>query len=156
MRCLLQRVKEGRVSIDGRCVAAIGTGLVVLVGFGPEDEADLPGTRLWQTMVDKIIHLRIFPDEAGKMNYDVGEAEGEILLVSQFTLYADTRKGRRPSFHLSAAPEVAEPLFGRLVADVGRHMPGRVRQGVFGAEMEVALTNWGPVTILLDTASFQK
>lgn len=101
MRLLLQRVREGKVTIEGQNVASIGKGLVVLVGFGPEDTIDLRGGKLWNTLIEKMVGLRIFPDDEGKMNRGIEEAGGEIILVSQFTLYADSRKGRRPSFHLS-------------------------------------------------------
>lgn len=154
MRLLLQRVREGRVSIGGQDVASIGTGLVVLVGFGPDDKLELRGSKLWNTLIEKMIGLRIFSDDEGKMNRGIEEAGGEIILVSQFTLYADSRKGRRPSFHLSAPPAVAEPLFQFFVEDVQSRLPGRVQQGVFAADMDVSLTNWGPVTIVLDSADF--
>ena len=153
MRLLIQRVKEGHVAIAGKTVASIGKGLVVLAGFGAQDTPELPETRVWEAMIEKMLHLRIFPDAEGKMNRDLTDVGGEIMLVSQFTLYADVRKGRRPSFHVSAAPSVAEPLFRRLVDDVEARLPGRVRQGVFAADMDVSLVNWGPVTILLDSES---
>ncbi|WP_294625346.1 D-aminoacyl-tRNA deacylase [uncultured Bilophila sp.] len=153
MRLLIQRVKEGHVDVAGKTVASIGKGLVVLAGFGAQDTPDLPGTRLWDAMIEKMLRLRIFPDEEGRMNRELTDIGGEIILVSQFTLYADVRKGRRPSFHLSAAPSVAEPLFRRLVSDVEARLPGRVREGVFAADMDVSLVNWGPVTIMLDSES---
>lgn len=133
MRLLLQRVREGKVTIEGQNVASIGKGLVVLVGFGPEDTIDLRGGKLWNTLIEKMVGLRIFPDDEGKMNRGIEEAGGEIILVSQFTLYADSRKGRRPSFHLSAPPGVAEPLFQHFVEDVrssaGTSPAGCVRCG---------------------------
>lgn len=95
MRLLLQRVREGKVTIEGQNAASIGKGLVVLVGFGPEDTLDLRGGKLWNTLIEKMVGLRIFPDDEGKMNRGIEEAGGEIILVSQFTLYADSRKGRR-------------------------------------------------------------
>ena len=134
MRLLLQRVREEKVTIEGQNVASIGKGLVVLVGFGPEDTIDLRGGKLWNTRSEKMVGLRI--------------------LVSQFTLYAAPRKGRRPASHLSAPPGVAEPLFQHFVEDVRSRLPGRVQQGVFAADMDVSLTNWGPVTLLLDSADF--
>ena len=103
MRLLLQRVREGKVTIEGQNVASIGKGLVVLVGFGPEDTIDLRGGKLWNTLIEKMVGLRIFPDDEGKMNRGIEEAGGEIILVSQFTLYADSRKGRRPSFQIGRA-----------------------------------------------------
>ena len=141
MRLLLQRVREGKVTIEGQNVASIGKGLVVLVGFGPEDTIDLRGGKLWNTLIEKMVGLRIFPDDEGKMNRGIEEAGGEIILVSQFTLYA-------------APPGVAEPLFQHFVEDVRSRLPGRVQQGVFAADMDVSLTNWGPVTLLLDSADF--
>ena len=102
MRLLLQRVREGKVTIEGQDVAAIGKGLVVLVGFGPEDTLALRGGKLWNMLIEKMVGLRIFPDDGGKMNRGIEEAGGEIILVSQFTLYADSRNGRRPSFPLRA------------------------------------------------------
>ena len=157
MRILLQRVRTASVRIEGGSVAAINTGLLGLVGFGAADDILLPAQPRWKTLLDKVPDLRIFPDEAGKMNVSLrdfgGRAEsagtGELLLVSQFTLYADWRKGRRPSFD-AAPPEVARLLFDRLVEDMRERLPGRVHAGVFGADMDVDLVNWGPVTILLD------
>lgn len=154
MRLLLQRVREGRVAIEGKTVASIGTGLVVLVGFGPDDTPALRRSRVWSTLIEKMIGLRIFPDEEGKMNRGIEDFGGEVILVSLFTLYADCKKGRRPSFHLSAGPAVAEPLFRQFIEDVDARLPGRVQHGVFAADMDVSLTNWGPVTILLDSADF--
>lgn len=152
MRLLIQRVREARVTVDGRVVGEIGPGLAVLAGFGGADAPDLSQGRLWSALVEKMLLLRVFPDAAGKMNLGLADFGGEILLVSQFTLYADTRKGRRPSFHLAAPPEVAEPLFRALVRDVEDRLPGRVQCGVFAADMDVSLINWGPVTVLLDSA----
>ena len=152
MRLLIQRVREARVTVGGRVVGQIGPGLMVLAGFGGADAPDLPLSRFWSALLDKLVLLRVFPDAAGKMNLGLADYGGEILLVSQFTLYADTRKGRRPSFHLAAPPEVAEPLFQALVRDVEARLPGRVQHGVFAADMDVSLVNWGPVTLLLDSA----
>ena len=154
MRLLLQRVHEGQVSVSGKPVAAIGEGLVVLVGFGPADTPGLRGSRIWAALLEKLVGLRIFPDTEGKMNRSVEETGGSMLLVSQFTLYADTKKGRRPSFHLAADPSVAEPLFQGLIRDLESRLPGKIRHGIFAADMDVSLTNWGPVTILLDSAEF--
>ena len=150
MRLLLQRVREGKVTIEGQNVASIGKGLVVLVGFGPEDTIDLRGGKLWNTLIEKMVGLRIFPDDEGKMNRGIEEAGGEIILVSQFTLYADCRKGRRPSFTGAARPETAVPLYERFLA--GARQAGVPTEcGEFGADMLVSLENDGPVTILLDT-----
>lgn len=134
MRLLLQRVREGKVAIEGQNVASIGKGLVVLVGFGPEDTLDLRGGKLWNTLIEKMVGLRIFPDDEGKMNRGIEEAGGEIILVSQFTLYADSRKGRRPSFHLSAPPggggTVVSAFCGRCANQTAGTSPaGRVRCG---------------------------
>ncbi len=156
MKLLLQRVKEAAVRVDGARVAAIGPGLLVFVGFGPQDDLDLPKSKIWPGLLKKLVELRIFPDSAGKLNRGVmehGDAGGEILLVSQFTLYADCRKGRRPSFHLAAEPGLAQELFQRLADDLQTLYPGKVQTGVFGADMDVSLVNWGPVTILLEADS---
>lgn len=159
MRLLVQRVRQASVWVDHAEVASIGTGLLALVGFGAEDGPDMPhgpGSRAWIGMLDKLVHTRIFPGkEEGKhdkMDLDVLDHGGEILLVSQFTLYADCRKGRRPGFQDAASPTVAAALFDRWVADVDARCPSRVRWGIFGAFMEVSLVNWGPVTLMLDSA----
>lgn len=158
MRLLVQRVRSASVHVDSVKVAAIGEGLLALVGFGAQDGPDrsgMPSSRVWAGMLDKLVHTRIFPgatpDKCHKMDRDVAEHGGEILLVSQFTLYADCRKGRRPGFQDAAPPEVASALFDRWVADVDARLPSRVRCGIFGALMEVRLVNWGPVTLMLDS-----
>lgn len=153
MRLFVQRVREAEVRVDEAVVGSIGPGLLVLVGFCREDAA-LAQTRHWNAMLDKLLGLRIFPDAEDKMNLCLEDFGGSLLLVSQFTLYADCRKGRRPSFHLAAVPEVAEPLFDRFVADATGRLPGRVQQGRFGAMMAVRLENWGPTSIMLDSAEF--
>jgi D-aminoacyl-tRNA deacylase len=139
VRALVQRVAEAAVSVDGERVAAIGPGLLVLLGVrrgdGP-DEAD--------RLARKLLALRIFEDGDGKMNLSVGDAGGEVLCVSQFTLYGDARKGNRPSFVDAAPPEVAEPLYERVRDALG------AQGGAFGARMKVSLVNDGPVTILLE------
>ena len=140
MRALVQRVSRALVSVDAAQVAAIGPGLLVLLGVG-EGDADQDADRL----ADKIRALRIFEDADGRMNESLGERQ--ILCVSQFTLYADTRKGNRPSFTGAAAPELAERLYGRFCDRLG------ARRGVFGARMAVELVNDGPVTLLLDAPS---
>jgi len=144
MRAVIQRVKSGRVSVEGRTLASIGPGLVILLGVAPLD-----GEAQAQYLVEKIANLRIFEDEQGKMNRSVLEAHGEAIVVSQFTLYADTRKGRRPSFTDAAPPEIARPLvdrFARLLAAQG--VP--TQTGEFGAHMLVEIENDGPVTILIE------
>lgn len=144
MRVVLQRVAEASVTIDGRVVGRIGRGFLVLVGFTHTDGDAAIG---W--MVDKIRGLRLFPDDDGKMNRSLEEVGGALLVVSQFTLYGDARKGRRPSFIDAAPPEQAGPLYERFVA-VCRERGVTVATGEFGAMMQVALVNDGPVTLTLD------
>lgn len=146
MRAILQRVREASVTVDGAVVGQIGPGLLVLAGMAEgDDEAAL------QLMASKIVNLRIFQDEAGKMNRSLLDAGGALLVVSQFTLFADCRKGRRPNFMGAAPPDVARELFDRFVGHLKALGP-RVETGVFQAMMDVSLTNWGPVTIVLDSA----
>ena len=144
MKVLLQRVRRASVRVEGRTVGSIGTGLLVLLGIERGDsDADA------DYLADKTAQLRIFPDDAGRMNRNVAEARGDVLVVSQFTLASSTRRGRRPSFDRAAPPETAEPLCRRFEARlVERGL--RVESGVFRAMMEVELVNDGPVTILLD------
>jgi len=144
MRVVLQRVARAAVRVDGRVVGEIGRGVLVLAGFTAGDTAD---TVAW--MADKIAGLRVFPDDDGKMNRSLNEIGGAALVVSQFTLYGDARKGRRPSFVDAAAPAVAEPLYGGLADALAAHgIP--VARGVFGAVMAVELVNDGPVTLILE------
>jgi D-aminoacyl-tRNA deacylase len=145
MRALLQRVSRAEVRVDGERVAAIGPGLLVLLGVGPRD--DEPTT---DVLARQVTELRIFRDENGRTNRSIVDVRGEALVVSQFTLFADTSRGRRPGFTGAAPPDVAERLYERFAAAVERHGP-RVARGRFGAEMEVELVNDGPFTILLDT-----
>ena len=155
MRLLLQRVSQAHVDVAGERVAAVGPGFLVLAGFGPQDGPDSPDAPWWRAMLEKLVKLRVFPDEAGKMNVSLLDAGGEVLLVSQFTLYADCRKGLRPSFSQAAPPAVAQALFDKLCDDVQALLPeGRVARGVFGADMAVGLVNAGPVTIMLDSRDF--
>ena len=145
MKVVLQRVSSAGVTSNKRSLATIGAGLVLLVGFKASDgETEIT----W--IADKVLGLRIFPDEQGKMNHALNEVEGELLVVSQFTLYGDVRKGRRPSFIDAAPPEIAIPLYEKFVALLNERVPGRVRTGEFGAVMDVELVNQGPVTILLE------
>jgi D-aminoacyl-tRNA deacylase len=144
MRVVLQRVSRASVSVAGGVTGRIGRGLLLLVGFRAGDDED---TLRW--MVDKVAELRIFPDDAGKMNRSLGEVGGALLIVSQFTLYGDTRKGRRPSFVDAAPPEIAIPLYDRFV-DLARQAGIPVGTGEFGAMMEVELVNDGPVTLVLE------
>ncbi|WP_243358688.1 D-aminoacyl-tRNA deacylase [Fundidesulfovibrio terrae] len=154
MRLLVQRVKRASVDVADERVAQVGPGFLVLAGFGPDDGPGAPDAAWWRTMVEKLPKLRVFPDEAGKMNLSLADFGGEVLAVSQFTLYADCRKGLRPSFSRAAGPGVASALFDRLCDDLESLLPGRVRRGVFGADMAVELVNWGPVTIMLDSRDF--
>lgn len=144
MKAVVQRVTQGRVSVNGRTVGAIGAGLVVLLGIGQGD-----GEEEAQWMASKIANLRIFADEEGKFNRSILDVGGRILLISQFTLYGDARKGRRPSFSEAAPPEVAEPLVtrvGQLLVENGV----TVASGQFQAYMLVEIYNDGPVTIILE------
>lgn len=151
MKLLLQRVREARVEVDCETIGAIGPGLLVLVGLGQGDSE-----RMFEPAIDKMLNLRIFADEAGAMNRSVLDAKGGILLVSQFTLYADVRKGRRPSFTEAMPPAEARELYARFVAAVERRYPdGPVESGIFAAMMQVHLVNDGPVTIMLDSAELK-
>ncbi len=146
MKAVLQRVREGSVLINGTEKKSIGKGLVVLAGVAPADtEEDIA----W--LAKKITGLRIFTDKQGKMNLSVQDIDGEILLISQFTLFASTKKGFRPSFSDSAPPETAIPLFDELTRSISKLMKGKIQTGKFGAHMEVSLINDGPVTITIDT-----
>lgn len=146
MRALVQRVISARVDVDGQTVGAIGPGLLVLAGFEADDgEADLT----WLSA--KLCKLRIFDDPAGVMNRSLVDCGGELLAVSQFTLFASLKKGSRPSWGGAARPEIARPLFDRFVARLERDLGRKVPTGVFGAEMQVHLINDGPVTIAIDT-----
>ena len=148
MRVLVQRVGEASVSVGGTRTAAIGHGLLLLCGvIATDNDAD----REW--LARKIVSLRIFDDEAGVMNRAVTDVGGEILAVSQFTLYASTSKGARPSYSAAAPPEIALPLFDAFVRALERELGSTVPTGVFGAHMRVALVNDGPVTIWLDSRS---
>jgi D-aminoacyl-tRNA deacylase len=145
MRVVVQRVSRASVEVDGRLTGAIGSGLLVLAGLADGDtQADL------ELIADKIVHLRIFGDEEGKMNRSLLDVGGGLLVVSQFTLHADCRKGRRPSFTRAAAPERATALFDEFVERL-RGYGAPVETGVFGAMMNVELVNAGPVTIILDS-----
>ncbi len=147
MRLVVQRVRAAAVIVAGAEVGRIGAGLLVLAGFAPTDAA--APTRLW--MARKLVQLRIFADEAGQMNRSVQDVGGEVLIVSQFTLLADARKGNRPSYAAAAPPTVAELLYQQFVAEVSALLGRPVPTGVFGADMQVSLVNDGPVTIVLDS-----
>ncbi|MGC8883971.1 MAG: D-aminoacyl-tRNA deacylase [Bryobacteraceae bacterium] len=145
MRAVIQRVSSASVTVDGRVTGAIGPGLLVLLGVGRDDtEQDA------DTLAEKIITLRVFQDEAGKMNLSLRDTGGSLLVVSQFTLYGDTRKGRRPSFDMAAPPQQARRLYERFV-EAARRQGVHVETGVFQAMMSVSLVNEGPVTFLLET-----
>lgn len=144
MKIVLQRVSSASVKVDSKIVGRIEHGLLLLIGFSSTDteESILP-------TIEKIVKLRIFSDEEGKMNKSVLDVEGSMLLISQFTLYADTKKGNRPSFTEAARPEQAIPLYEFFIAEMRRRI-SRVETGIFGADMKVELVNDGPVTIVLD------
>ena len=144
MRAILQRVTGGRVTVAGEKVAQINFGYVILLGVGPEDTPDIA-----RELAEKAAYLRVFEDDAGKMNRSLLDVNGEAIVVSQFTLYADTSRGRRPSFINAAKPELAEPLVEVFIARL-REFGISTQQGVFGAHMVVDIRNDGPVTILLE------
>lgn len=146
MRVVLQRVLSASVSIEGIVYSRIGKGMLLLTGFEATDTSeDL------QWLCDKIVQLRIFSDEAGKMNVSVQEIQGELLVVSQFTLFASTRKGNRPSFIQAAPPLLAETLYQQFITALEKALNKPVATGVFGADMQVELLNDGPVTLILDS-----
>ena len=145
MRVVLQRVSRASVEVEGAVVGSIGPGFVLLVGFTDGDSED---DVRW--MADKVVSLRVFSDEDGLMNCGLRETGGDLLVVSQFTLYGDIRKGRRPSFVKAARPEVATPLYEHFVSLLRERAPGAVERGVFGAHMAVSLVNDGPVTLILE------
>jgi D-tyrosyl-tRNA(Tyr) deacylase len=145
MRGLVQRVSRASVTVDGEVVGAIGPGLCVLVGVTHDDTVDAAAK-----LARKLWELRIIEDDDGLMNRSVADTTGEVLVISQFTLYGDTRKGRRPSWNQAARPEVAEPLVDHVVASL-RELGATVATGAFGAHMDVQLVNDGPVTLLVET-----
>jgi len=145
MRAVVQRVKRAEVRVDGNAVGAVGEGMLVLLGVGKEDTPETA-----ESLANKIINLRIFDDEHGRMNRSLSETRGGLLCVSQFTLYGDCRKGRRPSYDRAAPPEMARQLYEVFLASV-RANGIAVEAGVFQAMMELELVNDGPVTLLLDS-----
>ena len=145
MRIVLQRVSEASVTVEGSVIGSIGPGLLLLIGFTMGDGPEQVG---W--LADKVVGLRIFPDSEGKMNCGLAEVDGEVLVVSQFTLYGDCSKGRRPSFVKAAHPDLAEPLYEAFVEALRERVGSRVDTGEFGASMDVALVNDGPVTLVLE------
>lgn len=146
MRAILQRVLEASVTVEGELISSIGPGLLILLGV---EEGDTEEDVAW--LSGKISRMRIFSDEEGKMNQSVVDTCGEIIVVSQFTLHASTKKGNRPSFLKSAAPAISEPLYEKFCESVTAEIGKPVGRGIFGADMKVALINDGPVTIFVDT-----
>lgn len=146
MRTVIQRVSEASVTIDGAVVSRIGPGLVVLLGIEGADGMDDV-----EWLNGKIARMRIFSDTEGKMNQAVTDMDGEVMVVSQFTLHASTKKGNRPSFLKAAAPEISEPLYEQFCEALEREVAKPVGRGIFGADMQVALVNDGPVTIVIDS-----
>ncbi|MEQ1508249.1 MAG: D-aminoacyl-tRNA deacylase [Myxococcota bacterium] len=150
MRAVVQRVDRASVAVAGETVGEIGRGLLVLLGVGPTDG---PAEVGW--IADKLAGLRIFPDDDGKMNRSVREIDGEVLVVSQFTLFGDIRKGRRPSFVGAGAPELARPLYEQVCDALAAQGIRKVARGRFAATMDVASVNHGPVTLIVDTAELR-
>ena len=146
MRLVIQRVREAQVTVGDQITGQIGPGLLVLAGFAP---TDTPAALTW--MCRKLVQLRVFSDDHGQMNRSVRDTGGQVLVVSQFTLLADARKGNRPSYSGAAPPPVAEPLYRQFVALVAAELGQPVPTGIFGADMQVRLLNDGPVTIVLDS-----
>ncbi|MBM3920144.1 MAG: D-tyrosyl-tRNA(Tyr) deacylase [Sphingomonadales bacterium] len=146
MKALIQRVASASVVVEVDCVAEINTGLLVLLGVIESDTQ-----KEASSLASKVLNMRIFNDAEGKMNLSLLDVGGEALVVSQFTLYADARKGNRPSYIQAARPEIAEPLYKTFVAEMEKLMGKKVPTGIFGADMKVQLVNDGPVTIILET-----
>ena len=146
MRIVIQRVSEAKVKIDGNTVGEIKKGLLVFLGIEHVD-AEMDADYL----IQKLIHLRIFGDDEGKMNLSVSDISGNLLIVSQFTLFADTKKGNRPSFIRSARPEQAIPMYDYFLSQLKKSFSGKIEKGVFGGNMQVELINDGPVTIIMDS-----
>jgi len=146
MIVIIQRVSEASVKVEGTVIGTIGKGLMVLVGF---EDADTEEDLVW--MAGKVINLRIFDDENGVMNLSVKDVSGELLIVSQFTLHASTKKGNRPSYIKAAKPDISIPLYEQFVALLDKQIDSKVQTGEFGADMKVSLVNDGPVTIYIDS-----
>lgn len=146
MRLVIQRVSEASVTIDGSVHGTIGKGLLVLIGV---ESADTQEDVDW--LVQKTVNMRIFPDDEGKMNLSLTDIAGELLVISQFTLHASTKKGNRPSFIQAARPETAIPLYESFIAGCSLSGISKVQTGIFGADMKVSLVNDGPVTIIIDS-----
>ena len=150
MRAVLQRVSQASVEVEGKTVGSCGNGYLILLGVAPSD-TKAEAERLW----NKIVNLRVFDDEAGKMNLSLLDVGGSVLVVSQFTLFADSRRGNRPSFTGAARPDTAMPLY-EYFCELAERDVKQVGRGVFGAEMQVSLTNDGPITIWLDTTDLSR
>lgn len=146
MIVVIQRCSEAAVRVEGAIVGQIGTGLMVLAGF---EEADAPEDIEW--ISKKILNIRLFPDEQGVMNLSLLEVGGELLVISQFTLHASTKKGNRPSYIKAAKPDIAIPLYESLLSELEKGSGKKVERGIFGADMKVSLINDGPVTIIIDS-----
>lgn len=146
MKFVIQRVTEANVTVNGLVTGKINKGYLVLIGIGPDDTKETA-----DRMLKKLIQLRIFEDEQGKTNLSIKDVNGSLLLVSQFTLYADCKKGNRPSFIKAAGPNIAEPLYNYIISQ-SKTFIDDVQQGVFGADMKIQLTNDGPFTVILDSA----
>jgi len=146
MRAVIQRTSKAHVEIDSHIISSIGCGILVFLGIETEDEeSDI------EWLANKIVGLRIFDDESGVMNRNIVDIAGEVMIISQFTLYASTKKGRRPSYLRSAKPDKARPLYDKAINIFENIMEKSVARGKFGADMKVSLTNDGPVTIIIDT-----
>lgn len=146
MRAVIQRVTKANVTVNGKITGETGKGLLVLLGI---EDADTHEDVEW--LSNKIVNLRIFNDETGVMNRSVIEEDGDILLVSQFTLHASTKKGNRPGYSRAGKPEIAEPVYQKMIMQLENDLGKKISTGIFGADMKVALLNDGPVTILIDT-----
>ncbi len=145
MKFLIQRVSEASCTVDGSVTGAIGRGFLVFIGISDRDTADIA-----DKMLKKLIGLRIFEDENGKTNLSLGSVGGEVLLISQFTLYADCKRGNRPSFASAGKPEAAKALYDYIIAECKKRLPV-VQSGIFGADMKISLINDGPFTVMLDS-----
>ncbi|WP_276348807.1 D-aminoacyl-tRNA deacylase [Daejeonella sp. JGW-45] len=148
MRAVIQRVSQASCSVEGKITGQIKTGFMVLLGI---EDADSDEDTVW--LAQKITSMRIFPDENGAMNKALSEVSGDILLISQFTLYASTKKGNRPGFTRSAKPDAAVPLYEKMIAELTKATGRKIQTGIFGADMKISLINDGPVTIIIDTKS---
>ena len=149
MKFVIQRVSEAACRIDGKVSGEISRGFLVLIGISNEDTKEIA-----DKMIKKLINMRIFDDENGKTNLDLASVGGELLLISQFTLYADCKRGNRPSFVNAGAPDMAESLYDYIVEDIRSKVDGKVETGVFGGDMKVWLVNEGPFTSILDSKEF--